>query len=293
MTFDLSHEREAIWARVRSNLLRHAIPDSRLDYDFSSFVPDFRGSSHAIDGVIKLPCYQSAQTILITPDNSLEQLRYRALQDGKKVVVGTHKLRRGFVLLDPKLIIKDKHELASCLDGMERPGIGRHTSLAQLEEKVDMCVTGALVVSGQGMVLKKSSQYFELQWGMLTDRKVLDQKTPVVIVTHDCQVVDTEDCMSSTRQSDIIPDFIVTPETVHEIKEANRPAVGIQFDTVDPELLATIPSLQELKGIQMMEQIMKGAGFAQETLNLSPAAPSADEQLGISMVERIMAGYKP
>ncbi|KAF2788554.1 hypothetical protein K505DRAFT_328855 [Melanomma pulvis-pyrius CBS 109.77] len=290
------HERENIWGRVHSKLLRHAVPDSRFDYDFSSFVPDFRGSSSAIDRIVELACYKSANTILITSDNSLEQLRHRALRDEKRVLVGTHKLRRGFVLLDPKMISEDKHEKASWLDGMERPGIGRPVTLTQLEEKVDLCVTGVLAVSGQGDVIKRSPQYFEIQWGMLLDMNVLDRNTPVIAVAHSCQVVNEEgtgvERIRTDGQWNITPDYVVTPEKALKLQGVERPGVGIQFDTLDSELLVTIPSLQELKGIQMMEQIMKGANFAQETSKPSPSVPNVDEQLGISMVERIMKGYK-
>jgi 5-formyltetrahydrofolate cyclo-ligase len=301
MAADLSRttlKREAIWRRVHSDLLQHAIPDSRFHFDFSSFVPDFRGSSSAVDRLVQLPCYSSANTILISPDNSLERLRHRALKDGKKVVVATHKLRRGFVLLDPKRISDDKHELASWLDGMERPGVGQTMSLTQLEEKekIDLCISGALAVSEQGVAIRDNPQHFGIQWGILLDRAVLKRETPVILVAHGCQVVDVEEeelkDLTPGARWETTPDFIVTPDMTSKVKKAERPIVGILFETLDPELLATTPLLQELKGIQMMEQIMQGAGFTQESSRLIPSSPDADEQLGIAIVEKLMRGYK-
>jgi 5-formyltetrahydrofolate cyclo-ligase len=289
-------EREAIWGHVRSDLLQHAgaIPDSRFHYDFSSFVPDFRGSSSAIDRIVQLPCYISANTILVTSDNSLEQLRYRALKDGKKVLVATYKLLRGFVLLDPKRISEDKYEMASLLDIMERPGIGRPLTLDQVEE-VDLCVTGVLAITEQGTTIRKSSNYFEIQWGILLDRKALDQKTPVIAIAHSCQVIGRAEELKQLRpdgQLHITPDFIVTPERVIASSSVEKPSANIDLDALDPGLFATIPLLQELKGIQMMEKIMKDAGFPQQAPEVTPTMPDADEQLGISIVEKLMRGYK-
>jgi 5-formyltetrahydrofolate cyclo-ligase len=293
-----SSEREAIWGRVHLDLLQHAgaVPDSRFHYDFSSFVPDFRGSSSAIDRIVQLPCYISANTILVTPDNSLEQLRYRALKDGKKLLVATYKLSRGFVLLDPKRISEDQFEMASLLDTMERPGIGRSLTLAQMEEKVDLCVTGVLAVTEQGVIIRESPNYFEIQWRILLDRKVLEKETPVIAVAHSCQVIGWAEELLKKSPSDgqlhIIPNFIVTPERVTTSSGVGELSANIDFDALDPKLFATIPVLQELRGIQMMEEIMKGAGFPQEPLKPTPTMPDADEQLGISIVEKLMRGYK-
>jgi 5-formyltetrahydrofolate cyclo-ligase len=68
---DADSSRKLIWARVYQDLIQHAIPDARFNYDFMSFTPDFRGSASAIDRLVSLPCYQSASVILVTPDNSL------------------------------------------------------------------------------------------------------------------------------------------------------------------------------------------------------------------------------
>ena len=287
---------EAVWHRVRSNLLQHAVPDSRFHHDFSFFVPDFRGSAVAIGRIAELPCYQSAKTVLVTPDNCLEQLRHQALKDGKKLLVATYKLQRGFVLLDPERIGEDRLEMASWLDGMERPGIGRHVSLAQIADKVDLCVTGVLAITGEGVILQPTPQCFEIQWGMLSDRKLLNPKTPIVALAHCCQVVDDEVVMPVNIMSDgprrIRPDFIATPEKVIEVHGTERSVQEFKVERLDPKLVTGIPPLQELQGIQMMERIMSASGFGQENPKSDSSALSADEQLGISIVDRLMKGYK-
>ncbi|KAF3033153.1 hypothetical protein E8E12_003671 [Didymella heteroderae] len=292
-----------LWAGVYQQLIRHALPDSRFNYDFLKFTPDFRGSEDAVKRVVELQCYKDAKTVLVTSDNSCEGLRHRALKDGKRIVIGTCRLRRGFVVLDPKCIVESRLELAATLDGMEKPGIGRRLDLAQLRDEgvdIDMCALGGLVFNEQGVVVWEGSALFEVQWALLQDLKVLSATVPVVAVAHDCQVVDEAqyrlDRIKADKNGEVQCDFVVTPERVLEIKGAAKPSGGVDFNKVDPDALNNIPPLQELKGIRMMEQIMSSGGFdakeVKEVKEEEHKAPSAEEQMGIDIVERLMKGLK-
>jgi 5-formyltetrahydrofolate cyclo-ligase len=294
-----SERRQVIWKRVHQELVKHAKPDSRSHYDFLSFTPDFRESSYAIARLAQLPCYQAATTILVTSDNSLEQLRLRALKDGKKVLVGTYRLRRGFVMLSPQRIGDANLELASLLDGMERPGIGRHLSLAQMKDEgihVDLCVTGGLAFNTRGVIVWEGQGLFEVQWALLHDIKVMAEQTPVVAVAHECQVVDEADYglerITAEKAGEVQCDFIVTPERTIEVQDAVKPTTGVQFESLDPQALENIPPLQELKGIRTMEQIMKDGGLGEEARKEGGKTPTTEEQMGISMVEKIMKGFR-
>ena len=296
---DGDQNRKRIWARVYKELLQHAIPDARFNYDFMCFTPDFRGSASAIDRLVALPCYQAAAVILVTPDNSLEQLRYRALRDGKRVLVATYRLRRGFVLLHPARIEQSKYEMAACLDGMEKPGIGRSVTLAQMRDeclKVDLCVTGGLVFNARGVTIWEGHNLLEVQWAMLQDMNILQAKAPVIAVAHNCQVVDEAELgaekVTSDREGEVQCDWVVTPDATVEVAAAIKPTGGIDFETVDPEGLLNIPPLQELRGIRMMEQIMQRNGFVSVKEEKPEAAPTEDEQLGISIVEKLMQNFK-
>ncbi|KAF2254754.1 hypothetical protein BU26DRAFT_144593 [Trematosphaeria pertusa] len=300
-----AERRQSIWKSVHHDLIQHALPDSRFHFDFLSFTPDFRESSVATDRVVELPCYKAAKTLLVTPDNSLERLRHRALKDGKKLLIGTYRLRRGFVLLNPERLNEDEFERASWLDGMERPGIGRHLSLAQMQKEgisVDLCVIGGLAFSTTGVVVWEGSGLFEVQFAMLQDIKALKGMTPVVAVAHSCQVVDEAEQglerIKPEKLGEVQCDFIVTPERVIEIEGAVKPAARVQFDALDPTALDNIPPLQELKGIRMMDQIMHDGAFGEtngkgkEKEQATEKTPTAEEQMGISMVERMMKGFK-
>jgi len=296
-----NENRKLIWARVYQDLLRHAVPDSRFDYDFMSFTPDFRGSNVATDRIADLPCYKSASTMLITSDNSLESLRLRALQDGKKLLVGTYRLRRGFFLLDPARIDAARLELAASLDGMEKPGIGRAVSIAQIRDegiRIDMCATGGLVFNEQGVVIFEGQSLFEVQWAMLHDIKALRISTRVVAVAHACQVVDETQLgmqkMSPNKLGEVQCDYVVTPEKVFEVAAVVKPISSVDFETVDPDALQNIPPLQELMGIRTMDQIMAKAGIGEEKTKEreQPSPPSAEEQMGMDIVAKLMKGYK-
>lgn len=294
--------RKLIWARVYQDLLRHAVPDSRFNYDFMSFTPDFRGTSAAVDRVVELLCYKAATTLLATSDNSLEGFRLRALRDGKKLLVGTYRLRRGFILLDPARIDAGKLELAACLDGMEKPGIGRAVSIAEIRDegiKIDMCATGGLVFNEQGVLIWEGQSLFEVQWALLQDIKVIGLSARVVAIAHGCQVVDEAQLnlerIEASSSGEIQCDYVVTPEKVLEVEAAIKPTTGgVDFDKVDSEAMNNIPPLQELRGIRAMEQIMAKNGFGKEkeTEKKQASSPSAAEQMGMDIVTKLMKGYK-
>ncbi|CAI6336034.1 unnamed protein product [Periconia digitata] len=291
--------RQQMWQHVHRELVKYAKPDSRFHYDFLHFTPDFHNSALAVDRLVQLPAYRTASTLLVTPENSLEELRYRALKDGKKLVVGTYRLRRGFVLLNPARIEEKDLRVASWLDGMERQGIGRHLSLAQLQDEhisVDLCVLGGLVFNTNGIVVFEGHGLFEIQWALFKEMKLLRPNTPCAAIAHDSQLVDETklglDAFSPDKPGEVQCDYILTPDKTFEIKEPVRPSSGLNFDALDPEGLENIPPLQELKGIRMMEQIMESDRFGANNEKASEMPLSPDEQAGISMVERIMQGFK-
>lgn len=288
-----------IWSRVYQELIQDAVPDARFNYDFMCFTPDFRGSRAAIDRLTALPCYQAAHVILVTPDNSLEHLRAQALKDGKRLLVATYRLRRGFILLNPARIDETKHHLAACLDGMEKPGLGRPVTLAQMRDeglKIDLCVTGGLIFNVQGVTIWEGQNLFEVQWALLQDMGVLPTDAPVAAIAHACQVVDearlSMEVIKPTRPGEVQCDFVITPEAMFHVTGAIRPTGSLNFDTVDPDGLQHIPPLQELRGIRMMENIMQKEGFTPEVKKHKGQPPSAEEQMGIDIIDKLMQNYK-
>jgi len=105
---DHPDHKSTVRERVFADLRKVAFPDSRFHYDFGEFITDFVGSSAATDRLMAHRFYQDAQCIFITPDNCIEELRYRTLCEGKLILLTTYSIKRGFWLLDPATIPKDR-----------------------------------------------------------------------------------------------------------------------------------------------------------------------------------------
>jgi len=237
--------RNKVWSQ-----LRHvALPDSRFHHNYASFIADFAGSSRATDLLTALPAYRDADTLFIAPDNCIQELRYRALKDGKTVLVTTYGIRRGFWLLDPRVIGEGRWEMASMLDAMER--LGRHVTLDEiraLPTKIGLMVTGTGAINHKGLRFGKGHGFFDLEWAMLHSIGVVDGSTQTVAVVHECQVLDEE---LVGEEWDTGCDFVVTNERVIEVEGAAKPGCGILWDKLEDEMLDDIEPLRELKAMNL------------------------------------------
>ena len=236
--------REKVWSQLR----QVALPDSRFHHDYSSFIADFHGSNEATNLLTSLPCYQNAPIIFIAPDNCLQTLRLRALADGKKVLVTTYGIRRGFFLLDPGAIEKSKYEVCSLLDGMEL--YGAHVSLSHLREwkvKIPLMVTGTGAISERnGLRFGKGHGFFDLEWGMLFAIGVVTKETKTAALVHQCQVLE-EDLIG--EEWDTACDFVATNQKVIEIFGAQKPSCKILWGKLEKGMEEDIEPLRELKDL--------------------------------------------
>ncbi len=238
----ISHK-SLIRTKVWSELRKIALPDSRFHHDYSSFIADFKGSAAATDLLTSLSVYKDAECIFIAPDNCIQQLRYRALQDGKVALVTTYGIRRGFWILDPKIIPASKWELASMLDGME--SVGKHTTLREIESlRIDLMVTGTGAINLEGLRFGKGHGYFDLEWAMLYSIGAVGKKTWTVAVVHECQVLDEE---LRGEEWDTGCDLVVTNERVIAVEGARKPSCGVLWSRLEVGMLEEIEPLRELK----------------------------------------------
>lgn len=217
-TFVVQEERvrRVVW-QMLSEVAR---PDSRFDLDLSRYVPDFAGSHLAHKRVIKRDEWRKANVIFCAPDNSVEQLRLTALNAGKKILVPTYGLQRGFVLLDGLKIPKPDHALAATLDGMER--FGKRLGLGDLRQAgiIDLVVTGATAVTTDGRHIGGGQRYLALEWMMMKQLGVLSPTALVFAVVHDCQVVDE----MVEAEPDCLLDLICTNSQEIDVWEPQSPA---------------------------------------------------------------------
>ena len=225
-TFVVQEERvrRVVW-QLLSEVAR---PDSRFDLDLSQYVPDFAGSNLAQKRVMKRDEWRKAEVIFCAPDNSIEQLRLSALNAGKKILVPTYGLQRGFIFLDGAKIPKTDHALAATLDGMER--FGKRLGPADLRQAgtIDLVVTGATAVTTDGRHIGGGQRYLALEWMMMKQLGVLAPNALVFAVVHDCQVVDEmvevePDCLldlicTNSQEIDVWEPQVVAPSKLRRIK---------------------------------------------------------------------------
>jgi 5-formyltetrahydrofolate cyclo-ligase len=234
--------------RVFSELRKVAHPDSRFHFDFGEFIADFQGSSAATDRLMAHRHYRDAKCLFITPDNCLEELRYRALCEGKLVLLTTYSIKRGFWLLDPARIPPDRLLYASTLDGMERHAVPM--TLQDIRERLprlDYMVTGTGAINEQGVRFGKGHGFFDAEWGMLFRIGKISAETPAAALVHDCQV------LSETLYPEVfdtVADVIFTPTRTIEVDRPHKPTCGILWDLLDPHMFDTSPPLQELRRIE-------------------------------------------
>ncbi len=234
--------RKKIW----SELKKVALPDSRFHYDFSNFIPDFEGSYKCVEKIRSMEVYRQAKLLFITPDNCLEKLREWSIRDGKTYIMATYGIARGFILMKPEYVREEDLEFSSTLDGAER--FSRRIGLREMAElgKIDLLVTGCSAVNLRGVRMGKGHGFFDIEWGIFSELGMVDDRTPIICVCHECQVVDVD---IPASQWDTIVDYIVTPSRVISVNGPPKPK-GIAWHLINPNLIDEIPVLRELKELK-------------------------------------------
>jgi 5-formyltetrahydrofolate cyclo-ligase len=232
--------RQRIWAKLHDV----AKPDTRFHLNFSEVIPDFQGSELATERIVAMPEYRACKYAFITPDNCLVDLRRRMIEAGIPFVMSTYGIYRGFVHVGPGMVPKGAELYAAWLDGMEH--FGRPISLEDVAKRgrFDLMVTGASAVSMDGVRFGKGHGFFDLEWGMFTDLGMVDEKTPVIAIVHDVQVVEDKLHPSAT---DILVDHIATPTRLIEVAGRAKRPFGVKWELLEPEQIAATPPLQELR----------------------------------------------
>jgi len=172
-------------------------------------IPNFVGAEKATQNLRELPEYKEAKVVFCNPDSPQRPVREVALRDGKVVVMATPKLRRGFLLLDPSTIPKNRLFEASTIHGAFKHG--RFVEPSKV--KVDFFVAGSVAVSPDGGRVGKGTGYSDQEYVVLKDSGGLVPEAPVVTTVHDVQVVER-----IPRDAwDIPVNIIVTPTKVIKI----------------------------------------------------------------------------
>lgn len=233
--------REAALARLRPV----ARPDHRHHWDLAEFIADFDGNAAAAERVRALDAYRSARVVFATPDNGLRRLREQVLHDGKRLLVSTCGIGRGFLAVDGAALTREQAVLASTMEGVDELARGVTLAEAAREWQPTLLVTGALAVTRDGLRLGKGRGYFDLEWAMLCTSGAVQPTATVVTLVHDVQVVRES---LPTAAHDVISDWIVTPSATIATGRTGVRSGEIEWERLSAEKIAATPPLQELSG---------------------------------------------
>lgn len=219
------------WAAIRERLRPQALPDSRFDTDLDRFIPAFAGVEADTERVLSRAAFQSAECLFVTPDNSMQHLRWKVLEAGKRLVIPSYGLWRGFFVLSPEEVSKETALFASWGDGIAH--FGRPVDIAELGTigRLDAVVAGAAAVSRNGVRFGMGHRYLDLEWNLFLEAGCLDLSTPVWTIVHDCQVLDTNE---EADADNVLVDAVFTPTRVLE------PGPHRQPQQVDQSILQEI-----------------------------------------------------
>ena len=245
MALTTEQYREQIWAE----LAKVARPDSRFHWDFSSFICDFEGSEKCSDQLLELTAItdRGRRQIFVTPDNCLEDFRYKLIQHGIPFVMTTYGIVRGFYRLDPATIPASDHRYAATLDGFDR--YAEQLSLRQLQEteKFSLLVTGGSAVSKNGVRFGKGHGYFDFEWAVLSELGLTDSSSVVADVVHDCQFVNE---VMPAEKHDVVVDWVITPTQEIHIDQSSRQRGRVFWEMVPGTEFAELSIVAELRDIQ-------------------------------------------
>jgi 5-formyltetrahydrofolate cyclo-ligase len=203
-------------------------------------IPNFAGAKDAADRLAETEEWHSAETIKANPDAPQLPVRRRALREGKTVYMAVPQLRdeKPFYELDRAEIPPEEYDSAPTISHVEE--YARQVG-PEAVPTIDLIVSGSVAVTEAGARVGKGEGYSDLEYAVLRELGLVEERTPVATTVHDEQVVDEE---VGVETHDVPMDLVVTPtETIRTETEFERPA-GVFWDALSDERIAEIPVLE-------------------------------------------------
>ena len=218
--------RERVWERLQRERAAR-FPGAR------GRIPNFVGAEAAAERLASLPEWHAARVIKANPDSPQLPVRRRALADGKTVYMAVPRLRdeKPFVRLGREATIK---------------GAMREGTPVAVEElgHVDLVVCGTVAVNREGVRVGKGGGYSDLEFALLVEAGLVDERTLLVTTVHRLQIL--EEPLPETEH-DFRVDRFVTPDEAIATPVPRRPP-GILWDHLDDQKIAAVPVLAALRG---------------------------------------------
>ena len=233
--------REWVWGRMEEKkVVPYPLP-------LKGRIPNFYGSKSAAYKLCSTPEFRSATTVKIHPSLNATALRQLALKFGKKVLTPPlpgHSFL--YFLLDPSIIPPQSHQFAATKQGFNKLGVP--CSLSNIP-RVDLVVVASVACTPAGARVGKGKGYGEVEYGIMRDIGVVDERTAVATIVHDVQVVGGSRLPASSLACHDLPvDLVCTPTRVIRTKSGDMPKPpGIFWELVTDQMMEDIGALKELK----------------------------------------------
>lgn len=205
-------------------------------------IPNFTGREKAADNLSQHPAFKKATTIKINPDSPQTPVRENALRRGKTLYMAVPKLkeRKCFLELDPERMDGDPSDW-STIKGASKHGSPIHP---RNMPEIDLIVTGAVAVDGNGRRLGKGGGYSDIEFSLLLEFERITPTIPIFTTVHPIQELDLgqipDEPQDLTLSGYFLPDHSVQNEEI-----LNRPD-GIDREKLTSDQIESIPVLQDV-----------------------------------------------
>ncbi len=227
--------RRSVWALMESSNV------ARFPYPVHGRIPNFVGAELAALRLFNLDTLRNLSVVEVSPDSPQRPVRELVLRSGRVLIMPTPRVSEGFLLLDPGKMSSSEVGYASTISGAFKHG--ERVEPWSLP-KVDLIVTGSVVVDVFGGRLGKGEGYSELEYGILFECGRVAPETNIVTTVHDLQVVIER---MPLEPWDFTVDWIVTPTKTLQAKGPRVRPAGLLWEFIDPRKLNEIPLLRTLK----------------------------------------------
>jgi 5-formyltetrahydrofolate cyclo-ligase len=206
-------------------------------------IPNVRDADAAAERLSQTEAWRGAAVVKVNPDAPQRGVRFRALRQGKTLLMPTPRLREGFILLDPAAIPANKWFAASSIAGASH--LGKPIALDDLP-RIDLLVFGSVAVTEHGDRVGKGEGYAELEFAVLRTLGRVPADVLIATTVHDEQLVEA----IPREPFDVPLDVICTPtRTIHVATRGSRPP-GVLWESLPEERRKEMPILDELYGRQ-------------------------------------------
>jgi 5-formyltetrahydrofolate cyclo-ligase len=198
-----------------------------------------RDADAAAARLAETPEWRAAQVVKVNPDAPQRGVRFRALQQGKTLLMPTPRLREGFLLVDPTRLKPNQLYAASSIRGAF--SLGAPIALDDLP-RIDLLVFGSVAVSEQGDRVGKGEGYAELEFAVLRTLGRVPADVVIATTVHDEQVVEA----IPREPFDVTLDLICTDTRTIRVRRRGQRPPGVVWELLPPERRAEMPILEDL-----------------------------------------------